>query len=159
MPRAHLLLALLAANITTAWAAAEPAPLMLGNLKATQFQTCGKGIEVQVADLKGTDGNRTVIGLKNNKTGDLDLFASANVSAKEKQYDKYQPVNYDNLSQTFIAVDNGRPDIVWGGAVTNLKGMEYSLALGTHVYTCTNLTPFAGEVANDLYGEPAKTAG
>jgi hypothetical protein len=145
-----LLFAMLAGCITTAWAA-EPTPAMLGNIKATLHQTCGKQIFIQVAEMKGSDEGRTVIGIKNNQTGNIDLFTS--LSASSKQYDKYQPVTFDNLSKTLVAMEDDRPPIVWGGAVTNLKGMEYSLALGSHVYPCSKLVPFESEVANDLYGE------
>jgi len=155
MLRTSFLLALIAGCLNTSWAA-EPSPVMLGNLKATQHQTCGKGIEIQVADMQGNDSGRTLIALKNNKSGERDLFASSTVNLQNKQYDKYQPVRYDTLSRTFIPDSAGRPDIVWGGALNPLKGMEYSLALGTHVYACGALQPFIEDVANDLYGEEVK---
>jgi hypothetical protein len=146
----HLLFTLFIGCITTA-SAAEPTPVMLGNLKASLHQICGNEIIVQVAEMTGSDEGRTILGLKNNKTGKVDLFTSINTS--NKQYDKYQPVNFDNLSQSLIPQENDRPAVVWGGAITNLKGMEYSLALGSHVYSCTKLAPFESEIANDLYGE------
>lgn len=155
MLRTSLLLTLLAGCLNAAWAA-EPAPAMLGNLKATEHQLCGKSIEIQSAAMKGKNAGRTIIALKNNKSGELDLFASTTENAANKQYDKYLPVKFDSLSRTFIEDSTGRPDIVWGGAINNLKGMEYSLALGSHVYACDGLQPFKGEVANDLYGEEAK---
>ncbi|WP_157093352.1 hypothetical protein [Buttiauxella brennerae] len=155
MVRRPLLFAMLVGCITTAWAA-EPTPAMLGNITATLHQTCGKQIFIQVAEMKGADAGRTIIGIKNNQTGDIDLFTS--FSASNKQYDKYQPVTFDNLSKTLVAMESERPPIVWGGAMTNLKGMEYSLALGSHVYQCSKLVPFESEVANDLYGETDTTA-
>lgn len=150
MTHKHLLFTVLISCITTAWAA-EPTPAMLGNLKASLHQTCGKEIVVQIAEMEGSDEGRIILGLKNNQTGNIDLFTSHNTS--NKQYDKYQPVNYDNLSKTLVILENDRPAVVWGGAVANLKGMEYSLALGSHVYPCTQLVPFENEIANDLYGE------
>ncbi|HKM98397.1 MAG TPA: hypothetical protein VJY99_17145 [Buttiauxella sp.] len=154
MLRKYVILAVLAGSITFTQAA-EPTPEMLGNLKASLQQTCGKGINIQIAELHGGDEGRTVLGLRNNQTGTRDLFISLNEN--NKQYDKYQPVRFDSLSKRFVAVNNERPSIIWGGAVSNLKGMEYSLALGSHVYPCSKLSQFESEVANDLYGEATNT--
>lgn len=151
----NFILALLAGSITTVWAA-EPAPEMLGNIKATLHQTCGKNIEIQIAGIQGAQSVHTVITLKNNKTGNADLFISATAAEKRYGYDNYLPVRFDNLSKTFIQQDssNDRPDIFWGGAFYT-KGVKYKLSLGTHVYECGELLPFKGELANDLYGEQA----
>lgn len=149
MKRISLGLTLLATSITTCWATESP-PEMLGNLKASLHQTCGKNIAIQLAEM---EDEHTLIGLKNNKTGKLDLFISASVNAENKHYDEYQPVKFDSLAKTFIADSTDRPSIVWGGAVSNLKGMTYTLALGTYIYNCDSLSPFKGEIANDLYGD------
>ena len=154
--RSLVVLTLAAGSFSTAWA--DSAPELLGNLKAILHQTCGQTIEVHVAEMEGNDHGRMLIGLKNNQTGMIDLFASATSTAENKQYDKYVPVVFDGLSKTYIADTKERPDIVWGGAVTNLKGMNYSLALGSHVYQCGTLDKFAGEIANDLYGEAENEA-
>ena len=155
MARAHLILALLAGSISTAWAQ-EPAPLQLGNLKAELHQTCGKGIIIQLSKAQGADEGHMILGLRNNQTDEVDLFMSVNET--DMQYDKYQLVRFDNLSTAFIAMEDGRPDIVWGGALSSVKGMQYSLALGSHVYACGKPARFEREIANDLYGEKSDTA-
>jgi hypothetical protein len=145
MLRAHLIAALLTGHIAVAKA------VMLGNLESTSYQICGKGIVVQLAEQYGTGKTRTLIGLKNNRSGNIDLFMSANVT--NKQYDKYQPVNFDALSKTFIVEEKGRPTIMWGGTLSSLKEMQYTLTLGSHVYKCNKISQFENEIAYDWYGE------
>ena len=86
MLRKYVILAVLAGSITFTQAA-EPTPEMLGNLKASLQQTCGKGINIQIAELHGGDEGRTVLGLRNNQTGTRDLFISLN----ENQGNGIQP--------------------------------------------------------------------
>lgn len=157
MIRRFIALVLVTGYFSTAWA--DSTPEMLGNMKATWHQTCGKNIEIQATEMDGKNSGHTLIGLKNNQTGKLDLFTSVTPTAENKQYDKYVPVVFDSLSKSLIDDTQGRPDIVWGGAMSSMKGIEYSLALGTHVYQCGALDKFAGEIANELYGERENTAG
>lgn len=123
------------------------APL-LGKYTADAHQICGKGIDVELKK----NGNKLIIGLINHKTNRLDLFESSSSVSSEGQFVKFLPVRYDELSKTFILVNNKTLDIIWGSSVNDNK-IVYNLTLGSHVYNCGAIQKWPNEASDALYGE------
>lgn len=121
----------------------------IANHKAQYHQTCGKAIDVEIFNIN----NLVVIGLRNHKTGALDLFTSAKFSENNKQFEEYIPVRYDNISKTIIKIDDGRPDVGWGSQYSEEKGEYYSLTLGEHTHDCGQAHQWMSEKAEEYYEE------
>lgn len=127
----------------------------LGKNIAKEHQICGKSIEIQIADIgQEVNGNsKILLGLTNKKTGKLDLFMSQSEIGPERNYGTYHLVTYDALSDTYITPPGKPISLLWGSAMLAVKGISYSLALGTHVYPCQSPAVWPDETANDLYGD------
>lgn len=129
----------------------------LGNDIATYTLTCGKAVVINFTDLTEYNAGHTLLGLKNNQTGAVDLFLSIKPVSDQRMYEEYKRVIYDNLSKTYIGIAES-PSIVWGAASGDDQDeSSYRLALGTHVYDCGKLEKLPDETANMLYGEPDET--
>jgi hypothetical protein len=124
----------------------------MGNLKSQEKQICGKTIEVQIATEGKNHPGKRLLGLKNNKTGKLDLFLSTIKTTDPQAYQHYDPVIYDALSGTFIPAAQDRPGISWGNSPNALHLAQYRLVLGSHVYNCSIPVQWPSELANELYG-------
>jgi hypothetical protein len=128
---------------------AQGAPV-IGNLKANMHQSCGKSITIQIAN---SESKHIILGLNNRNTGKTDLFISENPVEQTHSYNRYLPVKYDALSQTFLLSEEPNIDILWGNSLDNKQASHYILALGNFSYPCGELKPWLNDLANDWYGE------
>lgn len=143
------LITLVCLILAPAFAIAKGAP-ELGNTKAFAHQKCGENTTLQIGN---TAEGRTVLGLKNKTTGELDLFVSAVPFDITGSYSKFKPVKYDTLSKHLVETGDENIDIVWGASTTGENKTHHQLALGNYTYECSNLVLWPNDRANDLYGE------
>lgn len=117
----------------TATAKASNVPL-IRDAPVQAHQACGRNIQIQLSRLKN---NYDIIGLKNNKTKEIDFFRSTKPSAPPHDaYIKFEPVKYDMLSKSFLLQSDDDIDIICGASINENKQEVYSLSLGTHIYSC-----------------------
>lgn len=139
--------------VTTTSPSCLASDIKLGNMVATHRQICGKSIELNLADLNEPFWGQTLIGLKNNQSGEVDLFMSKTPTMEYRQYEQYDKVIFDSLSKNFIRAP-GNIAIVWGSSHVSMQKEEsFSLAFGSYVYSCQKLEKLPDETANKLYGE------
>ncbi|HGM5491307.1 TPA: hypothetical protein ACKP1B_002962 [Serratia fonticola] len=128
----------------------------LNETPAAYQQNCGKTISLYLIDLTQSDPGHSLLGVKNNETGAIDLFLSKSPISTSRSYDQYTKVFFDHLSKRYV----NSPDnlsFVWGAARENGQAeVSYSLALGKHVYSCgklKKLEKLPEDRLNHLYGD------
>lgn len=124
---------------------------LIGKERAESHMLCGKNIDVEV---HRSEDNSLIIGLLNKKTAAMDYFVSAEPTAVDMHYSRYNPVSFDALSGQFVRKNDAAINIVWGSSAVNGKDQNgFKLALGAHVYDCGVLETWPDDTANDLYGD------
>lgn len=136
--------------ISSPYVLAKGAP-ELGDTRAFAHQFCGKNITIQIGN---TTDNHAVLGLRNNNSGEIDLFVSATVfDINTSNFVPFNPVKFDHLSKTLVGIEKNDIDIVWGASQDKSKKNHYRLALGNYTYDCGNIILWPNDKANDVYGE------
>ena len=130
------------------------AQAVTNNNSAIEYQqVCGKSIMIKIKDIEEDEKTYTLLELQNKSTMKMDFFLSEKSTTALRNYEKYNKVYFDSLSQRYLPAKEILY-IVWGAARQDGNAVEtYSLALGSHVYSCGKLEILPDETPDLLYGE------